>query len=163
MSQNDQDVNLLDSLVVNKAIQINVEANDWKEAIAKSIAPLIKSKAVKKGYLQAIINSTNKFGPYYIISDKVAMPHARPEDGVNKSAFSLLILKKPIRFPNDLRDIRILITLAAASAAIHVSVALPQVVASFENDKVVTTLLEASTPNEVIEILKGIDYSKYLK
>ena len=90
------------------------------------------------------------------------MPHARPEDGVNKSAFSLVILNKPIQFNNDKRKIRILITLAAASSEIHVSVSLPQVVASFESDAIIEKLLKASSDEEVIKILKKIDYSKYL-
>lgn len=162
MSNDDHNVNLLDSLIENNAIQINVDAKDWQDAIKKSIKPLIKSKVVESKYLQAIIDSTIKFGPYYIISNQVAMPHARPEDGVNKSAFSLVILKKPIQFDNDKRKIRILITLAAASSAIHVSVSLPQVVASFELDEVVEKLLKANTQKEVIKILKAIDYSKYL-
>ena len=162
MSNKDNDINLLDSLIENKSIQINVDANDWKEAIEKSIIPLIKSKAVESRYLKAIIDSTIKFGPYYIISNQVAMPHARPEDGVNKSAFSLVILNKPIQFNNDKRKIRILITLAAASSEIHVSVSLPQVVASFESDAIIEKLLKASSDEEVIKILKKIDYSKYL-
>ena len=162
MSSNDKNINLLDSLIENKAIQINVEAENWQDAVKKSIIPLIDSKAVESKYLKAVIDSTIKFGPYYIISNHVAMPHARPENGVNKSAFSLVILKKPVQFDKDKRKIRILITLAAASSAIHVSVSLPQVVASFESDDIIEKLLNATSQEEVIKILKTIDYSKYL-
>ncbi len=36
-----------------------------------------------------MIANVNKFGTYIVIAPKVAMPHSRPEDGVNKNCVSM--------------------------------------------------------------------------
>lgn len=154
---------ILESLIENNSIKIHVEVLNWQEAIKQSIAPLIESKSVKPIYATKVIESTIKYGPYYLISELVAMPHARPEDGVNKDSFSLITLKHPVQFDNDKRKIKILVALAATSADIHVSKALPQVVAIFENAIITNKIVVAKSKEEIIKILKSINLNKYVK
>lgn len=52
--------------------------------------------AITQDYYNAIIESTIKNGPYYIIANDLAMPHAQSERGVKENAFSLITLKKPV-------------------------------------------------------------------
>ena len=160
---NDKNINLIESLIENNSIVLSVSANSWEIAVTKALKPLVDSKAIEEKYIKATIASTKKYGPYYIISDNVAMPHARPEDGVNKSAFSLIVLNKPVLFNNDTRAIKILIALAATTSDIHVSVALPQVVAIFEGQETIKKILNSKTKKEVITILKNVNFNKYLK
>lgn len=158
-----KDIKLLESLKENKSINIGVSVSDWQEAVKKTFEPLLKNKAIKKDYIDSVISLTKKYGPYYIISDDIAMPHARPEDGAIKNAFSLVVLKEPILFEKDDRKIKLLIGLSATSAEIHVSSALPQVVATFENKENVQKIEDAKTIEEIEKILEGINSSKYLK
>jgi PTS system ascorbate-specific IIA component len=157
-----KDINLLESLIKNDSILLNQDVINWKEAVNLCTKPLLASKAITKNYSKSIIKNVEKFGPYFIISDNVAMPHARPEDGVNKNAFSLITLNKSIKFESDDREIRVLICLSAVSNDIHVSSALPQVVAVFEDENRVYEIINAKTKKEVIEIIEKVDFSKYL-
>ena len=157
-----KDINLLESLKDNDSILLNGEAQDWKEAIKICTKKLVENNAIKQSYVDAIINSTEKNGPYYIIDENVAMPHARPEDGANQNAFALTVLKEPVTFPNDSRKIQILISLAATSADIHVASALPQIVAVFESKETTQKILDAKSKQEVIDIISKVNFKKYL-
>lgn len=85
-------------------IKLNVEAKTWEEAIYKAAEILEKDGVVKPSYKDAIIESTKKTGPYYVITKGVAMPHARPEDGVIKSGFCFLKLKEGVYFGSKEND-----------------------------------------------------------
>jgi PTS system ascorbate-specific IIA component len=84
------------------------------------------------------------------------MPHARTEDGVLKDCFSLLVLKNFVKFPKDEKKIRILLAFGATSADIHVSSALPQIVALFDQQKTIEEILQSKNKNDVIDIIKKI-------
>lgn len=154
-------LSLKQSLIDNDAIQLNQHAADWKEAIFVATAPLIKSGAVTASYPPAIIASTENFGPYYILMPGMAMPHARPEDGVNLDAFSLVVLDEPVVF-SDGKEVSVLITLAATSSEIHTGIAIPQIVALFELPNIIERLGNASSIDEVLQMIDEADMSAYL-
>ena len=158
-----KDLNLLDLLLKNEAIATKVRVDGWKDAVYKSLQPLIRNNVVTEDYYDAVLKSTSKFGPYYIIDDKVAMPHASSEVGVNDNGFSLITLEEPVVFPNDDREIHIIISLAATSSEIHVSKSLPQIVAIFEDSTVRDKIIDAENTDEIAEIISQVKLDKYLK
>ncbi|HET4625142.1 TPA: PTS sugar transporter subunit IIA, partial [Streptococcus pneumoniae] len=88
-------MNLKQALIDNDSIRLGLEANNWKEAVKVAVDPLIESGAILPEYYDAIIESTEEYGPYYILMPGMAMPHARPEAGVQSDAFSLITLQNP--------------------------------------------------------------------
>lgn len=154
--------NLIDILKKYESIRINQSAKDWKDAIYLSMVPLLEKNLIEERYYHAIIKSVETHGPYFIIADNLAMPHASSKDGVLENAFSLIVLNEAVYFENDDRPVRILIGLAATSADIHVSLALPQIVAVFENSTIVDQIINAKSSNEIIEIIEKQDITKYL-
>ena len=155
-------MNLKQALIDNDSIQLGLTAKDWKEAVKLSVQPLIDSGAVKPEYYDAIIESTEHYGPYYILTPGMAMPHARPEAGVIRDAFSLIILKEPVKF-SDGKEVSILITLAATSSKIHNSIAIPQIVALFDLKDAIRRLNDCQTKDEVLSIIEETKDSPYLE
>ena len=137
-------------------------AKDWQEAVKLSVDPLIESGAVLPEYYDAIIASTKEHGPYYILTPGMAMPHARPEAGVQRDAFSLITLTEPVTF-TDGKEVSVLLTLAATSSAIHASVAIPQIIALFELDNAIDRLLACKTPEDVLALVDESKNSPYLE
>lgn len=154
-------LSLKESLIENNSIKLNQPAETWQEAITIAAAPLIASGAIEKNYPAAIIASTEKFGPYYVLMPGMAMPHARPEDGVNRDAFSLVVLKKPVVF-SDGKEVSVLITLAATSNDIHTGIAIPQIVAVFELSNIIQRLEQVTEVKDVLAIIDEADMSAYL-
>ncbi|MDR0270493.1 PTS sugar transporter subunit IIA [Paenibacillus sp.] len=155
-------LNLKQSLVENDSILLNATAKTWQEAIERATEPLVKSGAVEPRYTQAIIASTELHGPYYILTPGMAMPHARPKDGVNRDAFSLVILDKPVEF-SDGKEVQVLIALAATSPSIHSSIAIPQIVALFDGPNVLDQMVAATSIDDILQMIDQVDTSSYLK
>ncbi len=155
-------VNLLANLIENDSILINQKAQTWQEAIAISCKPLIEKNLISLNYVESIVNSTIEHGPYYILAPFLAMPHAEAGKDVFKDCFSLVVFDKPFYFDQDSRPVQILITLGATSADIHTAVALPQIVAAFEDVDNIDKIIKATSKEEIIAILEKVDFSKYL-
>jgi PTS system ascorbate-specific IIA component len=105
------------SLIDNNSIKLNVQAADWRDAIKVGTDMLIASGAVEPSYHTAIISSIEKLGPYICIAPDFAMPHARPEDGVNRTAFALVTLAEPIDIEGE--QVKVMVTLAGSSSDEH--------------------------------------------
>ncbi|CAM4108004.1 PTS sugar transporter subunit IIA [Listeria booriae] len=154
-------LSLKQALVDNDSILLQADADSWQEAVRVAVSPLVKSGAVDAGYAQAIIDSTEHYGPYYVLMPGMAMPHARPEDGVNRDAFSLVTLKEPVTF-SDGKAVSVLVTLAATSAEIHTGVAIPQIVAVFEMPDVIARLGAMRDVAEVLAMIDDADVTQYV-
>lgn len=106
-------------LIDNDSVLLQAEAADWQAAIKLGTDMLVKSGAVQPSYYDAIIHCVKKMGPYIIIAPQFAMPHARPEDGVNRTAFALVTLKKPVYFEGEDDPVDVLVTLAGSTSDAH--------------------------------------------
>lgn len=154
-------MNLTKAFTENQSIRLGLTAHSWQEAIELSVQPLIESGAVTREYYDAIIASTEEYGPYYILMPGMAMPHAQAGVGVNRDAFSLITLTEPVVF-SDGKEVSVLLVLAATSAAIHTSVAIPQIIALFELDNSIQRLVACQSPEEVLAMVEESKNSPYL-
>ena len=102
MSSNNK--NPLSKMISSNTIALNVEVKDWKEAVRISGNLLVNSGSGEARYIDAMIDAVKTLGPYIVIAPGVALPHARPEDGVIEPCMSLVTLKKPINFGNEFND-----------------------------------------------------------
>lgn len=155
-------MNLTKALTENNSIRLGLSADTWQEAVRLSVDPLIESGAVKEEYYYAIIESTEEYGPYYILMPGMAMPHARPEAGVNRDSFSLITLTEPVTF-SDGKEVQVLLALAATSSEIHTSVAIPQIIALFELENSIERLSSCQSPEEVLAMIDESKNSPYLE
>lgn len=112
-------MNLKQSLIENNSVKLNQSAATWQEAIKIAVDPLIQSGAVETRYYDTIIKCINEMGPYIILAPGLAMPHARPEDGVKRTAFSLVTLAAPIYFEGEDDPVDVLIALAGSDSDQH--------------------------------------------
>lgn len=110
---------LKQSLIENNSVQLHAQANTWQEAIKIGTDMLIKSGAIHPTYHDAIISSVEQLGPYIVIAPNLALPHARPENGVIRTAFALVTLKTPVYFDGEDEPVDVLITLAGSSSDQH--------------------------------------------
>ena len=147
-------MNLLDSLKENDSVAVKQEAKTWEEAIEVCMAPLLENNAVKREYVDAIIDRTNELGPFYVLAPGLAMPHERPEKGVNRDSFSFITLKEPVKF-SDGQEVDILIGLAATSTDIHNGEAIPQIVMLFEDEDAFEKIRAAQTKEDIYKIIEG--------
>ena len=110
---------MLESMLVLDNIAIYDKAENWIDAITKAVTPLVEHGFVEARYIQSIIDNTRQYGPYYVLAPELALPHARPEQGVLKKQIGVTLLRHPVKFSEDGYDVRLLITLAASDSQSH--------------------------------------------
>ena len=82
--------------VLENKINIVDNVKDWEDAIRTAAKPLLADMSITNHYVEAMINNVKKFGTYIVVAPKVAMPHSRPEDGVNKNCLALLKINEGV-------------------------------------------------------------------
>jgi len=130
-------------------IRIYDHADDWVDAITKSVSPLVENGFVEARYIQGIIDNTNLYGPYYVLAPDIALPHARPEQGVIKKQLGVTLLKNPVKFSEGGYDVRLLITLAASDNQGHLE-ALQQLSEIMMDEERMKQILKAETREEIL-------------
>ena len=134
-------------------ISIGVHATDWEDAIRKSAQYLLETKKIENSYIDAMIETVHKIGPYIVLGNHVALAHARPECGVNQLSVHFTTLNPPVPFGSEKFDpVSLVITLAAVDADSHLEVIseLANVLMDEEN---VDKLVESKNASEFLRLL----------
>lgn len=132
-------------------IRIYDHADNWVDAISKAVTPLVENGFVEQRYIQGIIDNTNQYGPYYVLAPEIALPHARPEQGVLKKQLGVTLLRHPVKFSADGYDVRLLITLAAADNQGHLE-ALKALSEIMMDEDRIRQILDAKTEAEILAL-----------
>ena len=85
---------------------------DWKEAILQSGNLLISNRKVTSEYVKEMIELVEKHGPYIVIEEGIAMPHAGVSENVLETGISLLVVKEKVALPEG-RNANIFLSFAA--------------------------------------------------
>lgn len=129
-SVSDKDELSLTDILSPAFIQLNLATNSWEEAFYVAATPLIEAEIVSRRYIDKIIQTTYEEGPYMVISDHVALPHARPEDGAKEVGLGITVLKEPIKILGK-TPMKYIFTLAAVDSKKHLT-ALAELVAMID-------------------------------
>lgn len=92
------------TMLIERLIELDVEATTAEEAIRKSGELLVAEGKVEERYIDAMIKGFQEIGPYIVLAPSIAIPHARPEHGVNEQGLSLVRLKHPVVFNHPTND-----------------------------------------------------------
>lgn len=144
---------MLSDLLDESLVLLDVEASDWEDAIRKAAQPLVDNKKVTPSYVDDIIKGVNELGPYIVITEHVALPHARPESGALESAVGIVTLKEPAEFGSADNDpVKYLFPLSAKDNDSHLG-ALQSLVELLSDPDFFAQLDSASTPKDVVDLV----------
>jgi PTS system ascorbate-specific IIA component len=139
-----------DGIVVTSEKNLSVDS-----ALELTCSVLLARGDIEASYLDAIKVKHKEIGAYYVLAPKIAMPHARPEDGVNKAALQVTVFKNGVDLESsDNGDVYLAITLAAmdSDSHIHTIMALSNL---FQNDDDIDRIIAANDESEIIKILQA--------
>ncbi|MGY3724963.1 transcriptional antiterminator, BglG family [Granulicatella balaenopterae] len=146
---------MLKELLTKDYIAFSDQDLTWEEAIALSAKPLADKEKINPSYVEAIINRVNEFGPYIHIGKNVAIPHARPEDGVNEIGMSFLKLDKPVLLQDKPEhEVDMFITLAAVDNTTHLR-ALSSLTRILSTKEKMEELENAKTVEDVLAVISS--------
>ena len=117
-----------------------------------SLKPLVDGGYAEPRYAENVIADIKNVGPYVVLTDDIALIHARPEEGAIKTQMGLTLLRNPVHFEGSDSDVTLLFALAAQDSTSHVDAI--RVLASFCMDESkVEQLKSCSTPEEIFNLL----------
>lgn len=141
--------------VLENKINIVDRVKDWKEAIEIAANPLVVDGSIEERYIGAMIENIKKFGTYIVVAPKVAMPHSRPEDGVNKNCLSLLKINEGVIFGEETEDeekVYFVFILGAVDNGSHIET-LMKLMDVIDDEEKIDTMIEAQSIEEIMELI----------
>ena len=102
----------LRKLLKKENVKFIERTEDWKEAILQSGNLLVSNKKVTSEYVKEMIELVEKHGPYIVIEEGIAMPHAGVSENVLETGISLLVVKEKVALPEG-RNANIFLSFAA--------------------------------------------------
>lgn len=144
---------MLNDLIRTDTVLFKSEVSDWEEGIKAAAEPLLDNGSIQEGYVQAMIESVKEHGPYIVLAPKVAVPHARPEQGVDKIGMTLLHLDRPVSFSESVEHlVNIIIVLAAVDKVTHLK-ALSQLSMLLSDEEKIEELVRAQDKEAVLTLV----------
>ncbi|GAA0732645.1 PTS sugar transporter subunit IIA [Clostridium oceanicum] len=142
------------SMIDLKRIELSVDCKNPEEAIKMAGKLLLYDDFIKESYIKGAIENFRKNGAYFVIAPGIAIPHSRPEDGVNKTGISLVVLKNPLEFGNKINDpVKIIIFLATKGNDEHVKY-ISRLARIFGEEENISIILNAKLKKEIIQIFE---------
>ena len=139
-------------LIRENIIDVDVEVEDWQEAIRAVGGLLVADGAVEDRFVDAMIRVAKEFGPYIVVAPGIALPHARPEDGVIHASIAIIRLKTPVNFGNEENDpVYLVVALAAVDQNQHIE-GLKQLAMVLGNKEKIKAIKEAKSKDELVTI-----------
>ncbi|WP_330984210.1 MULTISPECIES: PTS sugar transporter subunit IIA [Enterobacterales] len=139
-------------LIEANAIQVGVTLSRWQDVIRQAARPLVENGFISEQYGEAVIQNTLEHGAYYVFDEGIAIPHARPECGVKRNCFSMVLLTEPVRF-GDSEAVDIVIMFGARDSNAHIEEGIRAIVDLLDNDARLARLRAANSKEEVVALL----------
>ena len=141
-------------ILLSDKVQVLEQVESWREAINIAASPLQEQGYFQQAYIDDMIHSVEKLGPYIVIAPEIAIAHARPNNNVKKIGLSLLKLNQHINFSEEGHYASLVFVLSAIDNEGHLEV-LRNLATTLGNQQTVNNLLNAQTSSEIINIFKG--------
>lgn len=108
---------MLKEVLTKERIQVIEHVGSWKEAIQLASKPLLSEQAIEQEYVDAMIDSVEAHGPYIVLADGFALPHASSASGVHELSMALLVVKEPVDLLG--KPVRLFMVLATTDNTSH--------------------------------------------
>lgn len=146
---------VLQTIVEKKHYKFVDKVDTWQEAVKLSTESLIADGSVSDNYYQQIVDCIEKYGPYVVYDDFVAMPHSQENaDGVYKTGIGFMRVKEAVDFGKDedgeQKLAKLFFTIASCNPDEHIN-NITQLMSIFQNSPLLHALVEAETPEDILK------------
>ncbi len=136
--------------ILKNNICIVESVKDWREAVKKSGEILLNNEIIEERYIGAAIKNIEKLGNYIVLTDNVAMPHARPEDGVRETGLSLLVIKKGVDFSDE--KVYLVFMLASKDSNSHIEI-IKKLSNLIDDEELINKLIAVENEMEILNLI----------
>lgn len=138
----------LDELLKPENVHIVDHIASWEEAVHTSLEPLVQQGYAEPRYAENIIETTRELGPYWILTDDIALVHGRPEDGALRQQLAVTLVRDPVVFSDMSPSVRLLFALAAEDSDSHIA-AIQMIAEVCMDTERLASLIQSATSQEL--------------
>jgi ascorbate PTS system EIIA or EIIAB component len=143
--------------LVETAVVIGADADDWRAAVRLAGAALTASGATLPGYGDEMVRMIEEHGPYVVIAPGLALAHARPGPDVLTDGLAVVTLATPVPFGHPHNDpVSVVLGLSVVSVGDHLE-SIAQLANIFNDVRVIPALMAAKDAAAVMQIM-GISH-----
>ncbi|EEW07696.1 PTS sugar transporter subunit IIA [Vibrio mimicus] len=140
-------------MITEKHVALNIATDSPQDAICQVGQLMVNNGLVEPSYIEGMLHIYEEFGPYWVLTHGLAMPHARPEDGAIESGFVIMTLEQPLNFGHEEHDpVSIVIGMSATDQNKHIE-NIQQLTQVLNNKQKINMIMQAKEYPEVIEIM----------
>lgn len=139
-------------LLPKSRMTFSQSVTNWKDAIDMAAQPLLEERFITADYIHEMKKIVQEQGPYIVISDKIALPHAHYSKGVHETGMSLLHLEEPVSLLG--KEVQLFIVLATRNDEKHLR-ALTQLTNIFSNKQVAKKIFNARNAETVYRLIEN--------
>lgn len=125
---------------------------DWEDEIRKTSAPLHNCGCIEQNYVDKMIALGEAHGPYFVISEDIAIAHARPQDGVMALGLRLTIYREGLTIM-ERKGIRFLFVLSSPDQKKHLHI-LENIMELSRDEKLRNALCLAQNQAQALSLLE---------
>ena len=153
---NDKQLSLTE-ILPQENIKFNVNVKNWEDAIEEASKVLLEKDYINKKYVKAMIDNIKQYGPYVVVSESVAIPHASSDSGALKTGMSLIKLKDEIKLGDEEEDTFVKYIICLVSVNNEHFDAFFSLVNGLQNAELKKKFMNAKTSKEISNILEEME------
>lgn len=138
--------------ILRGKIQVVDNVCNWEDGVLQAGKILLDKNIIESRYIDAAIENIKKLGMYIILTDGVAMPHARPEDGSLETGVSLLVIKDGVLFSPDEEKVKLIFMLSSKDNTSHIDV-IKKLSNLIDDEELIEKIAKADNENEILNII----------
>lgn len=140
--------------IAPKNIQLMQHATDWENAIRLAARPLVAHKSIEPTYVDKMVESVHKLGPYIVIMQGLALAHSAPCPEVLHSDLSLATLAEPVEFHCKNDPVSVVMCLACTDSTSHIA-RLQSIAGRLMEPGIVERMVACRSPEELSSLLQA--------
>ena len=142
----------MSEIIKKESIKTNVDASDWKDAIRKAGQLLLDAGSIKQEYIENMIKSVEKLGPYIVLMPGFALGHSEPCPEVIKTDLSLITLTNPVDFGSVNDPVKVVMCLACVDKESHMST-IQTIAMKLMEDNAIEDMMNCKTVDELYDFI----------
>ena len=141
-------------ILEEKYIQTDVEAKNLREAVQVTGNILVELNECEQEFINQMIETVERLGPYMILLPDVALFHAPPGEYVHQACLSFVTLKEPVYFTDfDNQRIKCAFALGAVDPESHMQM-LQQVAMLLQNEEFIQLATNNGSKQEILACIE---------
>lgn len=150
----------LSQLLPASHIQLDIECENWQQAVRKSARKLLELGYIEESYIDAMIHNIEENGPYIVLTKGFALPHEGIDKGVRITGLNLIRLSRPVNFNAEQYDpVEFVCCMSATDHKTHLK-AIFNLVNMLKDPGFLQALRECQTAEEAAEIIRQYENRK---